>query len=152
MTEREVILEGSTAEDAAAVDAPTAEVPAPPPPAGLLEAAGGTIPRARAPGALLTHGGITIGQFFGTQVIGLAFPLAAGALFYGWRAILAIAIVLGAALGATAIWRRVAWRGQHLRYPHVAWLALLLALTLPAHLASGAFAVENKIITPWPLL
>src|SRR5205823_1941522 len=105
MTDREVILESSPDDDGEAVDAPTMEVVAPaPPPAGLLEAAGGTIPRARVPGALLTHGGITIGQFFGTQVIGLAFPLAAGGLLYGWRAILAIAIVRGAALGATPVW------------------------------------------------
>src|SRR5689334_9883513 len=76
------------------------------PPAGLLQAAGGTIPRARVPTGLLTHGGITIGQFFGTQIIGLAFPLAAGALFYGWRAIVAAAVVVGTAMVATIIWRR----------------------------------------------
>jgi Na+-translocating ferredoxin:NAD+ oxidoreductase RnfD subunit len=121
-------------------------------PPGLLQAAGGTIPRARVPTGLLTHGGITIGQFFGTQMIGLAFPLAAGVLFYGWRAIVATAIVVGTATVAAIIWRRAGWRGAHLRYPHVAWMALLLALMLPAHLAADAYSLNKQLVSPWPLL
>src|SRR6476661_7753735 len=121
------IFPAPAGDDATVVAAGPAPAEAPPP-AGLLQAAGGTIPRARVPTGLLTHGGITIQQFFGTQMIGLAFPLAAGVLFYGWRAIVATAVVVGTAMVATVIWRRAGWRGAHLRYPHVAWMALLLAL------------------------
>src|SRR5438128_1059707 len=145
MSDPPAAVEVSNAEESESAPAETAA-----PPAGLLEAAGGSIPRARGPTGLLTHGGITIGQFYGTQIIGLSFPLAAGALLYGWRALLVFGIVCISALGATAIWRRVGWRGQHLRYSHILYLALLLALTLPAHLSADAYPYFNEFVAPWP--
>src|SRR4051794_5128626 len=145
-----VDLPAAVSDDATLSGVAIPEVP--PPPAGLLQAAGGTIPRARVPTGLLTHGGITVGQFFGTQMIGLAFPLAAGVLFYGWRAIVAAAVVVGTALFATVVWRRAGWRGAHLRYPHVAWMSLLLALMLPAHLAADAITVNKQLVSVWPML
>src|SRR6476660_6331235 len=100
---------------------------APTDPAVVIETAGGTIPRAISP-QLLTHGGITIPHFFAMHVTGAGFPLVAGLLLYGWRALGSIAAILASAALAVAVWRRIGGRGQQLRYSHSLWLAMLLAL------------------------
>src|SRR3954463_15214749 len=91
----------------------------------LIETAGGTIPRAVS-SRLLTHGGITIPNFFAMHVTGACFPLVAGLLLYGGRAAVSIAIVLGTAAIAVVIWKRIGPRGGPLRFSHSMWLALLL--------------------------
>jgi len=71
------------------------------------------------------------------------FPLAAAALLYGWAGMASVGIVLSGALVAVEIWRRIHWRGCQLQRSSCLWMALLLALALPPHLAN---AVQ------WPLL
>src|SRR5437868_1546438 len=86
-------------------------------PQAMIDTAGGSIPRARATPSL-THGGITTQQFIGIHLVGAAFPLAAGFVFYGWRAFLSVLLVIGAAAAAIAAWRRIGLRGQQLSYSH----------------------------------
>jgi Na+-translocating ferredoxin:NAD+ oxidoreductase RnfD subunit len=130
------------------LDASTAAIPEP---SSVLDTAGGPIPRARAT-PLLTHGGITTQQFRAIHIMGVGFPLVAGLALYGWRALLTICIVLSASAGALAMWRHIGRRGEQLRYAHTLWLALLLALTLPAHLLSDAMQIGNHVIVAWPIL
>jgi Na+-translocating ferredoxin:NAD+ oxidoreductase RnfD subunit len=78
------------------------------------------------------------------------FPVAAGLTFFGWRAAVAILLVCGSAMAGIAIWRRIGARGEQLSYPHALWLALLLAMMLPAHLAAGHGELGSQ--TRWFLL
>jgi Na+-translocating ferredoxin:NAD+ oxidoreductase RnfD subunit len=82
------------------------------------------------------HAAMNVGGYYGTLVIGAIFPATMGVILYGWRAMAAIAIVVGSALFAGLLWQRIGARGQQLRLIHVGWWSLLLALMLPAHLAS----------------
>src|SRR5581483_9428825 len=118
----------------------------------VIQTAGGAIPRAVSSN-LLTHGGITIPNFFAMHVTGACFPLVAGLLLYGWRAAASIAVVLITAAVAVAIWRKIGWRGGQLRFSHSLWLALLLGLTLPPHLFTDALPTRaDQTIAAWPLL
>jgi Na+-translocating ferredoxin:NAD+ oxidoreductase RnfD subunit len=118
----------------------------------VLVTAGGTIPRAVS-SRLLTHGGITIPNFFAMHVTGACFPLVAGLLLYGWRAGASIVAVLITAAIAVAVWRRIGARGGQLRFSHSLWLALLLGLTLPPHLLTDTFHTRgDATVATWPLL
>jgi electron transport complex protein RnfD len=85
----------------------------------------------------LSHSGIGVAGFFSMHLLGISLPLTAGLLLYGWRAVIVVAGVLASTLAAVAVWRRVGTRGHQLRFSHAAWLATLLALMLPAHLATS---------------
>jgi len=85
----------------------------------------------------LSHSGIGVAGFYSMHLLGIALPLTAGLLLYGWRALIVVASVLASTLAAVAIWRRIGTRGHQLRYSHAAWLATLLAMMLPAHLATS---------------
>ena len=74
--------------------------------------------------------------FYTVHVLAAFFPLAVASALYGWRSIGTVALVLGTAAFATFCWRRIGMRGHTLHYAHVLWLALLLAMLLPAHLLS----------------
>ena len=125
---------------------------APTDPAVVIETAGGVIPRAVS-SRLLTHGGITIPHFFAMHVTGAGFPLVAGLLLYGWRALGSIAIVLASAAIAVSLWKRIGKRGEQLRYSHTLWLAMLLALTLPPHLMTDNYRLTPEVtIETWPIL
>lgn len=89
------------------------------------------------------HSGVTVRRFFVLHLMATLFPITAGITLYGWRAMLVLAGVVGAAAAGVLVWRRIGIRGQQLRYAHCLWLAALLALTLPPHLASQHF---------WPIL
>jgi Na+-translocating ferredoxin:NAD+ oxidoreductase RnfD subunit len=120
-------------------------------PSPVLDTAGGPIPRAKAARSL-THGGITTAQFLAIHVMGAGFPLVAGLVLYGWRALGSVIVVLGAAAAAIAAWRRIGRRGEQLNFSHGLYLALLLALSLPPHLLSDTMQVGNQIVLTWPLL
>ncbi|HSV12818.1 MAG TPA: RnfABCDGE type electron transport complex subunit D [Tepidisphaeraceae bacterium] len=99
--------------------------------------------------AALGHSGMTVQRYYLLHVLGAIFPLAAGLVMYGWRAALAMIAVLVSAAGAIFVWRRIGLRGGQLRYAHVLWLALLLAMMLPATLASR-FVLDAS--AHWPIL
>src|SRR5262252_5542641 len=120
-------------------------------PPAMIDTAGGQIPRARATRSLM-HGGITTSQFLAIHLMGAGFPLVAGIVLYGWRAMLSVAIVIASTAAAIAVWRRIGQRGNQLSYSHGLWLALLLSLTLPAHLAANTAAVSGQAILCWPML
>src|SRR5687767_8587752 len=82
------------------------------------------------------HSGMSVRRFFVMHMMGALFPITAGVVLYGWRAVALLALVVGAASGATFVWRRIGIRGEQLRYSHGVWLATLLALALPVHLFS----------------
>lgn len=103
------------------------------------------------PTGQLLHGGITVAQYHSMHFLGALFPLTAGLMLYGWRAGLAVLTVLGAALLALAAWRHVGGRGRQLDRSHTLWLALLLAMMLPAHLAGGRDAGPRGGAL-WPIL
>jgi Na+-translocating ferredoxin:NAD+ oxidoreductase RnfD subunit len=85
--------------------------------------------------------------------VALALPLLAGVAMYGWRAAATIATVVGTTLLATLVGKHVGRRGHALRLWGMLHLALLLALTLPAHLFAGYVAIDkNTIISAWPIL
>ena len=101
-----------------------------------------------APGEL--RGRIDVGAFYALHVLGAVFPITAGMLLYGWRALGTVAVVLAATGGALGVWRRVGWRGRQLHPAHCLWMALLLSLALPAHLLSRA--VKPWDVPAWPIV
>ncbi len=96
------------------------------------------------------HSGIDVNRFFANHLQAMIFPIAAGVAFYGWRALLVLAGVVGSAAMALLLWRRVGSRGGELRLTHGIWMAVLLALALPAHLAATETA--GRPTTPWPII
>jgi Na+-translocating ferredoxin:NAD+ oxidoreductase RnfD subunit len=82
------------------------------------------------------HSGATVERYVTEHFRGAVFPMAAGLLLYGWRALVVMAVVMASAAGATLVLRQVGRRGRDLSVPHAVWLALLLSLALPAHLGT----------------
>jgi Na+-translocating ferredoxin:NAD+ oxidoreductase RnfD subunit len=85
----------------------------------------------------LLHSGMTLDRFFSLHVAGAMLPITAGLLLYGWRGVAVMAAVTGSAFCSILIWRNIGARGRQMRPCHGMWLALLLSLMLPAHLASA---------------
>jgi Na+-translocating ferredoxin:NAD+ oxidoreductase RnfD subunit len=85
----------------------------------------------------LPHSGLSVAEFYSMHFMAAVFPLTAGILLYGWRAAIAVILVEGGTACGIAVWRRIGPRGHQLSYSHGLWLGLLLAMMLPAHLASA---------------
>ena len=110
----------------------------------------------------LTHSGIDVSKYTSMHVLGALFPVTAGLMVYGWRALVALLLVVGSAAFGVLLWRRVGRRGRQVRYDNALWLALLLGLTLPAHLFSninptgsnpaGLSLSRQSASAPWPIL
>lgn len=100
------------------------------------------------PRTVSMHSGIDVRRFFVMHVPAVVFPFAAGFFFYGWRALALVAGLVLATYIGTIIWRRIGARGAQLRMPHAIWLAILLAMALPAHLASGG--INSRVL--WPVI
>jgi Na+-translocating ferredoxin:NAD+ oxidoreductase RnfD subunit len=98
-------------------------------------------PRRSAIGSVIGHTGFSVARYHSTAVFGAIFPLGAGLLFFGWRAGLAIIMVLLSTVIAGWIWRRIGKRGHPLRPAQL--LSLILGLMLPADIATR---------NTWPLL
>lgn len=100
----------------------------------------------------ITHSGMDVSQFVSMHILGAVFPLSAGLLLYGWRALMLI-LLLSISTGLSLLlWRRVGRRGRTLRFDHAMWLALLLALSLPAHLFSETDRSGFTTTAPWPVI
>src|SRR5204863_4902738 len=79
-------------------------------------------------------------------------PVVAGVMLYGWRAAMAVVLVVsGTALGLT-VWRRVGQRGRRMGVARAIWMAILLGLALPAHLASSTYPDGPAGTLIWPIL
>jgi Na+-translocating ferredoxin:NAD+ oxidoreductase RnfD subunit len=100
----------------------------------------------------LTHSGIDVSKYTSMHVLGALFPVTAGLMLYGWRALGTILLVVGSTALGAFLWRRVGRRGRQVRYDKTLWLALLLALTLPAHLFSSTNPTGQSNSAPWPIL
>lgn len=100
----------------------------------------------------LTHSGVDVSHYVSMHILGAVFPISAGVLVYGWRAVGAIAIVCASTLLAALVWRRVGRRGHQLRLDHALWLSLILSLMLPAHLLARADVTNFTGLVPWPIL
>src|SRR4051812_7438554 len=79
-------------------------------------------------------GGRNFPRFYIVHMLGSVFPLTAGAILYGWRAMAVLLLALGSTLLFTAIWQRIGRRGGTLHIPHAIWLGILLTMMLPPHL------------------
>jgi Na+-translocating ferredoxin:NAD+ oxidoreductase RnfD subunit len=84
----------------------------------------------------LVHSGGNLEHYYAQHFQGAVFPLAAGLLFYGWRALLTVVIVLVSAAVAGRIWHCMGRRGRDMTMLHTMWVALVLAMMLPPHLFS----------------
>jgi Na+-translocating ferredoxin:NAD+ oxidoreductase subunit D len=123
-------------------------------PANILDpsplARGGTLelkaPRRRAMGSVIGHTGFNVARYHTTHVFGALFPLLAGSLFFGWRAVLAVILVIAATLLSGLVWRRIGARGHSLRPAQLLWLGLVIALMLPARL------MRLSDLSAWPIL
>jgi Na+-translocating ferredoxin:NAD+ oxidoreductase RnfD subunit len=89
----------------------------------------------------LLHSGTGVSLFHAQHAIAAAFPLVAGLLLFGWRALLVLALVMGSNLLGTVAWRWVGRRGAQIYVGHSQWLAMLLAMMLPPHLAGRTEAL-----------
>ncbi len=85
------------------------------------------------------RGDVGVARFYLMHVLAIVLPLTAGIILYGWRAALALALVVGPALGGITLWKQVGRRGRRINTAHGLWLSLLLALMLPAHLAAFSY-------------
>ena len=92
--------------------------------------------RRSAMGSIIGHTGFNVARYHTTHVFGALFPLLAGVLVFGWRAILSVLIVVATTLLAGLVWRRIGVRGHPLRPAQLLWLGLVIAMMLPASLLS----------------
>jgi Na+-translocating ferredoxin:NAD+ oxidoreductase RnfD subunit len=98
------------------------------------------------------HSGMTVPRYFAMHVMGGIFPVTACLLVFGWRAFGAMVVVMGSALAAAAVWKRIGKRGAQVNLAHVTWLSLLLSMMLPAHLFSTAIPWISTGPALWPIL
>src|SRR5258705_6373551 len=82
-------------------------------------------------------GGRNFGRFYIVHMLGSVFPLTAGAILYGWRAMAVLMMALASTFFSTLVWQRIGRRGGALHLPHAVWLAILLTMMLPPHLLVG---------------
>src|ERR1051325_2154959 len=82
-------------------------------------------------------GGRNFPRFYIVHMLGSVFPLTAGAMLYGWRAMAVLLVALASTLFLTILWQRIGRRGGTLHIPPSIWLAVLLTMMLPPHLLVG---------------
>ena len=121
-----------------------------PPHSAAAEVAGGA--SSPEPEVLPLHGEVGVRRFFVIHAMATTFPLVAGLMLYGWRALLAVALVLAGAGIGLAVFARVGKRGRRIGVLRGWWMALLLSLTLPAHLASSTYPDAPTGGLVWPIL
>jgi Na+-translocating ferredoxin:NAD+ oxidoreductase RnfD subunit len=103
------------------------------------------------PSQRLLHSGMTVPNYFRMHLFPGLFPLTAGLALYGWRALVSIGMVVGAAAASLRIWQHIGSRGRDLETSHGLWMALLLGLMLPAHLATVDTAAYAQSVWPIPV-
>jgi len=128
------------------------DVAAPTSPAAAAPAASSATPSTPAAEILPLHGDVGVRRFYAIHLMATVFPLTAGVMLYGWRALLATGLVVLGTGSGLAVWKRVGTRGRRIGVTRATWLAVLLALSLPAHLASNTFPGAPPGVIMWPLL
>src|SRR2546421_9794034 len=98
---------------------------------------------------MLCHSGVTLPKFFSLHLMGALFPVMAGFMLYGWRALLLIATVTASSSLSFVLWRRISGRGGQLRLSHILYLSLLLSLMLPVHLITTDRPFEESFSSQW---
>jgi len=106
-------------------------------------------PPIEAPETVLLHSGMSVPTVFITYASGAIFPMTAGFALYGWRAIIAVGLVVFSAMTTAVVWRRIGLRGGQIRVAHMLWLSIVLGLMLPAHLATNLQGDASQV---WPIL
>lgn len=92
-------------------------------------------------------------HFYLLHIVGAIFPLTAALLLYGWRSAALVCLALLSTIIATWIWQRIGKRGPCLHLAHALWLALLLAMMLPAQLFSWhELPTANPFADPWAIV
>ena len=114
------------------------------------ETAAATPDAAAAP--LPLHGNVGVRRFFMIHGMAAVFPLTAGVMLFGWRSIFVVLLVVGGTAMGLAIWKRVGMRGRRMTSARGIWMAVLLSMTLPAHLASWNYPNSPTNTPPWPML
>lgn len=98
----------------------------------------------------LPHSGLSVTRFYAMHFLGAAIPLLAGLLLNGWRGTIELLLIIASTLLGVAVWRGVGPRGRQLCYAQALWLAMLLAMMLPAQLVSGRLPAGSS--APWCVL
>jgi Na+-translocating ferredoxin:NAD+ oxidoreductase RnfD subunit len=98
------------------------------------------------------RGATSITSLLNQYAMAAGIPLLAGLALYGWRAAATVGLLVGSTAGAAAVWQRIGRRGRQLRMRHCLWLAMLLGLMLPGHLASREVLAPLSPYRPWPLI
>ncbi len=98
-------------------------------------------------GSVIGHTGFNVARYHITHVFGGLFPLLAGVLVFGWRAVVTVVMVIAVTLLAGLVWRRIKTCGQPLRPSQLLWLSLVLALMMPAELLQSQSPHAS-----WPLI
>lgn len=99
------------------------------------------------------HGEVGVRRFFIIHAMAAVFPLTAGVILFGWRTLLAVALVVAGTAIGTSVWKRIGLRGRRMTGARGIWMAILLAMTLPPHLAS--YTYPNAPLpggAVWPIL
>jgi hypothetical protein len=104
------------------------------------------------PVALPLHGDVGVRRFFTIHAMATVFPLTAGIILFGWRTILSVLLVVGGTAVGLAVWRRIGMRGRRIGVARGVWMAILLALALPAHLACFTYPTAPTGAAVWPIL
>ena len=88
------------------------------------------IPPAPLPRAVATtdepqplHGDVGVRRFFTLHSTATIFPLTAGLILFGWRALFAVLLVLAGAFAGFAVWRRIGMRGRRMGVSRGVWYA-----------------------------
>jgi electron transport complex protein RnfD len=124
---------------------------------GVIEPGGPRFPWRSPPNRAgsLIHSGVSVRGYYLMHALGASVPLAAGIALFGWRAAVCVTVVVASAAFALLIWRNIGSRGGQIQPAQTLWTALLLALMLPAHLATDVVASpegHNLPGPPWTLL
>ena len=75
---------------------------------------------------------LPVTRYWRAQCTTLSLPLIAGIIVFGWRGLIAVALVLGGAMAVFGLWRLAGRPWNELRPMHTLWLGLLTACLVPA--------------------
>lgn len=99
-----------------------------------------------------THCGLSVASLYARLFPALLPSLVAASVLLGWRSLASFGIVLASTFFAVLFWRFVGQRGKGMLLWHTLYLAALLGLLMPAHLARNFLPSTASPDAGWPLL